>query len=212
MVAWLNRSIGTAAPARTSAAESAGETPFLLFTARSPLLSPESKKQTANLSVSSSGFPRPTPRRFWGNLTFADPKKANSDRLSTLDDFSPASSPRRPPKPRRRPAYHGERGDTSKPAPRRQGQSARPRTLALPRRLPLRRGAQRSHAGSPRTNPPTPMKARIPACGDNHATLILSCLDVLPAPDVSLTSNPASSPRLNQCLLHRLTQNRLSRS
>ena len=56
------------------------------------------------------------------------------------------------------------------------------------------------------------MKARIPACGDNHATLILSCLDVLPTPDVSLTSNPASSPRLNQCLLHRLTQNRLSRS
>ena len=164
MVAWLDRSIGTAAPARTSAGLERGGDAFpSVYRSFSAPIAREQKKQTANLSVSSSGFPRPTPRRFWGNLTFADPKKANSDRLSTLDDFSPASSPRRPPKPRRRPAYHGERGDTSKPAPRRQGQSARPRTLALPRRLPLRRGAQRSHAGSPRTKPPTPMKACIPS-------------------------------------------------
>ena len=188
MVAWLDRSIGTSAPAGNERRRARGRRLSFLYLPLVPRsYRPRAKKQTANLSVSPSDFPRPTPRRFWENLTFGDPKKANSDRLSTLEPFSPAFSPRRPPKPRRRPACHGERCDTSKPAPRRQGQSARSRTLALPRRLPLRRGAQRSHAGPSRTNPPTPMKARIPARGDNRATLILSCFVVPPAPDVSVT-------------------------
>ena len=87
MAGSIDRHISTC---RERAPESTGETPFLpLFTARSPLLSPESKKQTANLSASSSDFPRPTPRRFWGHLTFADPKKANSDRCRPSSLFHP---------------------------------------------------------------------------------------------------------------------------
>ena len=98
----------------------------------------------------------------------------------------------------REPTSHGERGDTGEPAPRREGQSAyRPRPLALPRGLPLRRGAQRSHAGSPRK----PAKPRLKACipgsscnSDPHSPLIAP-----PAPDVSIAPNPASAPRLHQC-------------